>query len=360
MLKTTPAVFAVGNNYQIMVCVEKEALFSVRIGEKTYYDESNGIMNSLSPMHRVTVPMQVLDHARSYTVCVRPLIKRKPYFPLSEEPWEKTFAFYPVPETDIRAYHIADAHNRIEEPIRAANAFGKLDLLILNGDVINHSGDPSKFDNIYTLCARLTEGSRPVIFSRGNHDMRGNFAERFADYTPNQYGNTYYTFRLGSIWGVLLDCGEDKDDLHPEYGFTVACHAFRERQTEFLKSLIENAEHEYAAEGVKTKLVIAHSPFTQKIWEPFDIEEPIYREWCALLREHIKPNFMICGHMHKEELRPIGHEADTYGQPCPVVIGARPEENYFLGCGFVFGKDAIKVSFTDSNGDVFPQEYVAL
>ena len=358
MLTTAPAVFAVGNEYQIMVRTEKECLFSVRIGERTYYDESNGIMNSLSPIHRVKVPMKALDEAKSYAVCVRPLIKRKPYFPLTEEPIEETFVFHPLPETDIRAYHLADAHNKIEEPVRAANVFGEIDLLILNGDIINHSGDPSKFDNIYEISARLTAGTRPVIFSRGNHDMRGNFAEKFADFTPNQNGNTYYSFRLGSLWGVLLDCGEDKDDLHPEYGYTVACHAFRERQTDFLRTLIENADREYAAEGVKTKLVIAHSPFTQKIWAPFDIEEPIYREWCALLREQVKPDLMICGHMHKEELRPIGHEADTYGQPCPVVIGARPAENYFLGCGFVFGKNKIEITFTDSDGNVFPQNEI--
>lgn len=358
MLKTAPAVFAVGHDYQIMVEVEREALFSVRVGEKTYYDESNGIMNSLSPMHRVTVPMKALDEARQYTVCVRPLVKRKPYFPITEDLWEKDFEFHPIPETNVRAYHIADAHNKIEEPIRAANTFGAIDMLILNGDIINHSGDPSKFHNIYELSSRLTEGTRPVIFSRGNHDMRGNFAEKFADFTPSQSGRTYYTFRLGHIWGLLLDCGEDKSDDSLEYGFTVACHAFRERQTDFLNEIIENADREYAAHGVKTKLVIAHNPFSQKIWAPFDIEESLYREWCALLREHVSPDLMICGHMHKEELRPIGHEADTYGQPCPVVIGARPGENYFLGCGFIFGDGKTDVVFTDSDGNITATETI--
>ena len=35
---------------------------------------------------------------------------------------------------------------------QAAKAFGKIDLLILNGDVIDHSGDPEKFTNIYEIC----------------------------------------------------------------------------------------------------------------------------------------------------------------------------------------------------------------
>ena len=36
MLKTSPAVFAVGNQYQIMVETTSECLMSVKIGENTY------------------------------------------------------------------------------------------------------------------------------------------------------------------------------------------------------------------------------------------------------------------------------------------------------------------------------------
>lgn len=279
ILKTSPAVFAVGSTYQIMAQTEREALVFVRVGEKTYYDESNGIMNSLSPVHRVTVPMKVLDAEKRYTVCVREIVERKPYFTQTEELVELSYTFSPVSESDIRIYHIADAHNRIDQPVAAAKAFGRIDLLILNGDVIDHSGAPEKFDNIYEICARITNGAVPVVFSRGNHDMRGQFAEKFIDYTPHQTGNTYYTFRLGRIWGIVLDCGEDKKERCAEYGHTVACHCFRERQTAFLESVIENADKEYQAPGVKTRLVIAHNPFSMKKERPFDIEEKLFSHW---------------------------------------------------------------------------------
>ena len=71
MLKTSPAVFAVGNTYQIMVEVQQESLMSVKIADKVYYDESNGIMNSLSPLHSVSVPMEALDNAKAYTICTK-------------------------------------------------------------------------------------------------------------------------------------------------------------------------------------------------------------------------------------------------------------------------------------------------
>lgn len=358
MLKTVPAVFAVGDCCQIMVEVRREALVSVRVGSKTYYDESNGIMNSRASIHRLTVPMKLLDREKGYTLCVHPVICRKPYFTETEAIQEYSYSFRPVPERNIRVYHISDAHNQIEAPVAAARTFGEIDLLILNGDVIDHSGDPEKFANIYEICGRITKGSIPVVFSRGNHDMRGNFAERFADYTPNHQGNTYYTFRLGSIWGIVLDCGEDKEDDHPEYGFTVACRYFRERQTAFIKAVIENAQREYAAPEVKTRLVIAHNPFTRQYGAPFNIEEDTYRRWSQLLRECVKPHVMICGHTHECVINPPGCDEDAFGQPCTVVIASEPQKDRFTGGGFIINDDRIEVVFTDSLGNKTPAERI--
>ena len=358
MLKTAPAVFAVEDTYQILVSATAPCLFWVRVGEEDYYDESNGIMRSLSEMHRVSVPMTALNEAGGYTVCVRPLIERKPYFTETAPVREYPFAFYPVPETGARAYHISDAHNRIDGPVAAAEAFGRIDFLIFNGDVLDHSGDPSKFDNIYILADRITHGERPCVFSRGNHDLRGNYAEKFAEYTPAANGNTYYTFRLGSIWGMLLDCGEDKADDHAEYGYTVACHVFRKRQTAFIERVLKNAESEFAAADVRTKLLIAHSPISWVNRPPFDIEQDIYRHWCELLKP-VGFDAMLCGHLHRLEVWPAGGPNDHLGQLCPVVIGSRPDKDgYFAGAGYVFGENGITVTFTDSEGTVLRTEEV--
>lgn len=358
MLKTAPAVFAVGENYQIMVSVTAPSLFSVQVGEKTYYDAANGIMRSQSPLHRVTVPMAALDAARGYTVCVRPLVERKPYFTETAPMAEIPFAFTPVPHGRVRAYHIADAHNRVETAVKAAEAFGDIDFLILNGDVIDHSGDPSKFDNIYAIAAALTGGHKPVVFLRGNHDMRGNFAEQFAAYTPSENGNTYYTFRLGDIWGLVLDCGEDKDDGHAEYGHTVACHDFRLQQTAFLKEEIAKAD--FAAPTVKTRLVVVHNPFTHRLSPPFDIEEEVFGEWARLIRTHIRPHAYVCGHLHELSVYPAGSAFDDRGQGCPVIIGAKPgEDAYFAGCGLVIDGEKLTAQFTDSNHETLSTVTVA-
>ncbi|MCQ2454969.1 MAG: metallophosphoesterase [Clostridia bacterium] len=351
MIKTAPAVFAVGKNYQIMVPVSKPSLMWVKIGDKCYYDELNGIMRSITTVHRITVPMEVLDSAKSYTVCEKILIERKPYFPTSKPTTEKTYKFRPVTKrTGIRAFHIADAHNYVEGPVNSAKAYGKMDFLIMNGDIPDHSGSIKNFDTIYKIAAKVTKGRIPIVFSRGNHDLRGFFAEKIAEYTPSENLNTYYTFRLGSIWGIVLDCGEDKDDSHEEYGQTVACHQFREKQTEFIKEVIKNKSNEYAESGVKTRLVISHNPFTYLQNPPFDIERETFGEWAKLLKDNIKPDLMICGHIHGVFIKYEGEDFDHLGQPCPLVIGSDIKDNYFVGAGFEFSKNNIKVDILDSCG----------
>ena len=122
--KFNPAIFAVDKYYEIMMPVEKESLFFIKVGDKYYYDESNGIMRSRNDIHRVKVPMNALDEIKEYTVCIRPIIERKPYRSETKEVVSKTYKFYPLPEKNIRAYHISDAHNSVKEPVKAAETFG--------------------------------------------------------------------------------------------------------------------------------------------------------------------------------------------------------------------------------------------
>ena len=360
--KTHPAVFAVGNNYQIMVPVKYSVIMWVKVGTQCYYDDSNGILRSEVTTHRVTVPMDELDREKKYTICYRKIIDRKPYYPELENEVQTEYDFYPVGDKEtVVAYHISDAHNAVEHPVKAAKTFenmGKnIDFLILNGDIPNHSGKIEYFDNIYQIVSDITHGSKPALFSRGNHDTRGIYSENISDHTPTEQGNSFFSFRLGSLWGLVIDCGEDKVDEAPPYGGTICCHAFRERETKYIKSLITRAHKEFLAEGVKHRVVVCHVPFTEHFEEDiFNIEEDIYRYWAQLLKEFIRPDVMLCGHTHRAEIHEPGCEHDVYGQPCTIVIGSKPSETggecyHFVGAGIEFRKDEIEVFFTDSDGN---------
>lgn len=362
-----PTVFAIGNKYNIFVPFSDEVIMWVKVGDKTYYDHCNGILRSNTNMHKVELPMSVLDEACEYTVVYKKMIERKPYFPTSEEARELTVSFRPVPEGgDIKIYHISDAHNLVDEPIAAGRYFGDdIDLLILNGDIPNHSGDIENFNAICEIAAGVTGGHCPCVFARGNHDTRGIHAEDMPYYIPTMNGKTYYTFKVGCVWGLLLDCGEDKRDTNEEYGGTICFHQFREEETDFIREIIENADREYNASDVKHKLVISHIGFTYIDRYPFDIEQELYGEWARLMREHIKPELLLYGHYHRVDIIPAGSDFDCQGQPCTAIIGSKPsfandgEPNGFVGAGIVLREDGKKqIIFNDDKGNVLRNEIV--
>ena len=352
MLKTTPAVFAVGENYQIMVPTNCETLMAVRIGEEQYFDESNGIMRSDVIVHRVVVPKEELDREKKYTLCIRKVIERKAYFTETEDEVVFSFDFRPVPNGKVRAYHIADAHNMVEAPVAAALSYGDIDFLILNGDIPDHSGNPENILTVYEIASKITKGNIPVVFARGNHDMRGLYADRFCDLVASNNGASYYTFRLGQIWGIVLDCGEDKDDQHEAYGHTICCNAFRKKQISFIEGVIKNKANEYEAEGILYRIVICHNPFTEMLEYPHDIEKDVFELWARLLRENVKPDLMLCGHLHELAVNEVGSEKDHLGQPCTLVVGAEPwlmpGNESFKGTGLNFENGGIEITFTSS------------
>ena len=107
-------------------------------------------------------------------------------------------------------YHLADAHGRTDLAKSCASYFGDdLDLLILNGD-ITEVGSVGDYESLFALSGEITYGGIPVLFSRGNHDTRGEQAERCNEFYPDNKNRNYYRFSVGILAGVILDCGEDK------------------------------------------------------------------------------------------------------------------------------------------------------
>lgn len=361
-----PTVFAVDKNYNIFVPFDDEVIMWVKVGDNVYYDDCNGILRSNTNMHKVELPMSVLDEAKEYTVVYRKMIERVPYFPTSEDEREITVSFKPVKDGGaINVYHISDAHNMVAEPVRAGSFFGEdIDLLILNGDIPNHSGDVKNFNAICEIASGITKGRCPAVFARGNHDTRGIHAEDMPYYIPIHNGRTYYTFRVGCVWGLLLDCGEDKRDTNEEYGHTICFHNFRLKETEFIKDVIANADKEYGAEGVKHKLVISHIGFTRIDKPPFDIEQELYAEWSRMMREYIKPDLLLYGHYHFVGISMPGCEFDNQGQSCPAIIGSKPifdkeNGNSFIGCALTLNEDGkIRVVFNDDKGTIHRDEII--
>ena len=93
------AVFAATDHYDIIWNTTEKGLAYVECGGKKFYDHANGNVKSEETVHKVSVPKNVLDEAKEYTINFREVFERKPYFPTSSEDlFSKTYAFRPVTE----------------------------------------------------------------------------------------------------------------------------------------------------------------------------------------------------------------------------------------------------------------------
>jgi predicted MPP superfamily phosphohydrolase len=351
MLKAAPAVFAVEDNYQIFVTVTSPALVRIKIGNRFYSDHINGVRPTQKSVHRFTVPMAELEKAGGYEVFCRPMPQRLPYMRhLKVHPESKaSFEFRKIPAEKIRIYHIGDTHSRIEQPLKSARAVGDFDLLILNGDIAENAGTADCLEKACLLAGKISKGKIPVIYARGNHELRGAFAEELFHYTPNSNGKSYYQVKLGPVWALVLDAGEDKVDTHPVYANAIDCDLFRNEQAAFIRQC--SAEKSFARPGVKYRLVICHSPFPRYIGKTKADEENkrhfiIFGNWSQDLKKLISPDLVLSAHVHKTFI------ADGKEFPAPVIVGSFLDKrnNISTGALITLSPGKAQVEFPDQQG----------
>lgn len=355
-LKCLPTVFVIGKEYEISITSVKNGLFSVKVGEEIFYEENTGLLKSECNYAKIRIPQSALDKAEKYEILFRETIERKDYYSQFKETESLAFTFKPLKKTrDIRAYHIADVHYLFEMAKNTASYFGEdTDLFIVNGDI----GEVNTEQNYFEVCAftgEISKGQIPVVFIRGNHDTRGNLAEKYDEYFPVNGKKTYFTFELGCLNGVVLDCGEDKPDAGIEYGGMNIFEPYRRKETEFLKSVRLDKD--------KIRFAISHiCPVmtTFKKEDIFDIEREEYTKWNAEL-ERMGISFMLCGHYHRAFILTPEDERNILGHNYPVIVGSACFRGTDLwGAALIINPEGVDVSFTDKDKAVREHYYIAL
>ncbi len=345
-------VYAVGDRYQIIFHTRRKGAAYVRIGEDTFYDAMGGCVNTEKTVHSVTVPMALLDRACRYTVGYFHVALRRAYEFDCEEKQEKTYTFRPVRAgAPLRCVMLADAHGALELPAKMASACGEYGLVIMNGDIPNRCEEPEDLLHIPRLAAMVSHGEIPVLNARGNHDTRGACAPDYGLHVGTQNGSHYYTCRLGDIFFILLDCGEDKPDCHQEYGGLADYEQYRRAQIAFLDRVLECPELD---ECSHVAVVVHTNPHIH-------YDRPVCAEWLARISA-IKPDVMLCAHTHDcgidlpcEEARD-GYPPITF----PTVTGSAPrgvkgtmdagKPPSFTGALIVFDEHGTDAYFIDDQG----------
>lgn len=139
------------------------------------------------------------------------------------------------------------------------------DFLMWNGDIVRRNNtDAAMIPGVYVHPrggVDLAKGP-PVLLTRGNHDVRGLWANKvggFVDFPDTHEGGArrpFYAFRSGPLGAIALDTGEDKPDRHPSFRGTAAFEPLIEEQARWLEKVIERPELKTAP----VKVVFCHIP----------------------------------------------------------------------------------------------------
>ena len=287
-----PVVYAVEDTYQIVFSTNHSAIAWVEIDGEKYYDLFAGSMKSEDTVHKITVPQEKLDAAKSYSIHAEKIIYRGPFGGYKGEEISKSYNFRPVNSSDGLVYYtITDAHHAQKGAVDAALSVEGLDFLIILGDsvgMVEYEGDV-QFSNI--IAHEVTKGEIPVVYARGNHEIKGKYAEELYKYVGSKNESFYYWFTLSDVFGITLDLGEDHDDGWWEYYGTDRFTFYHEEQTKFLENLVATKPYE----NYSYTVVASHIPI-QFVNSRKDHVE-VKAAWTELLNQ-IEPDLAVYGHQH--------------------------------------------------------------
>lgn len=209
--------------------------------------------------------------------------KKKPY----------EFKTYPAKPREITFLVLNDIHERpqfMKELCKNVD-LKKLDFVLLNGDMSNRIRSQKHIMDAYLdTCVSMFATDVPLFFNRGNHELRGEFADYLNRYFPTNNGKYYRLQHVAGIDFLFIDSGEDKPDADLEYCGIVECDQYREEQERWLRSLQEEKKI-----GKYPIVVFSHMPPTLKNWHgPLHMQETLTPEL-----NKMNVSVMLSGHLHR-------------------------------------------------------------
>ncbi len=207
-------VYAVEDDYQIVFSTSDSAIAWVEIDGACYYDLYAGSMRSADRVHKIEVPQTLLDAAGGYKICAKQMIYWGPFGGYTGDTISQNYSFRPVDSSDgLNYYALSDVHEAVEPAIRAAASREDTDFIILLGDLVSMVETEADAQLANELAHGITKGEFPVIYARGNHEIKGEYSEVLYNYVGSKNQDYYYTVTLGDdVFAAVLDLGEDHED----------------------------------------------------------------------------------------------------------------------------------------------------
>jgi len=146
------------------------------------------------------------------------VVKVKAYWPdkgLSAESPIATFTTFNARKATASFSAVTDTHEdvtRINKLMKMVD-WPSTDALVHLGDAFDWlDSEDQLFRKWLTPIIGPLAGRTPLLYARGNHELRGPFARALGNYVPTPEGRFYFARDLGPIHLMVLDTAEDKPD----------------------------------------------------------------------------------------------------------------------------------------------------
>ena len=257
------------------------------------------------------------------------------------KPYEfKTFSAKP---REVTFLVLNDIHERAQfmKDLCKNVDFKKLDFVLLNGDMSNRLRNQQHMMEAYLdTCVRMFATHTPLFFNRGNHELRGQFADYLYRYFPTNNGKYYRVQHVAGIDFLFIDTGEDKPDEDIEYSGIVNYDQYREEEARWLRGLRESKQV-----GKHPLIVFSHIPPTLQKWHgPYHLQKTLMPEL-----NKMNVSVMLSAHLHA-----FGYQEPNEVINFPNLVNSN---NTYLLCRIANGKmevDYVGLKGKDKKHFTFP------
>jgi predicted phosphodiesterase len=299
--------------------------------------EQNGLI-PVGTVHSVELSGLRAGHSYVYKIVSTPVIKLNAYWPDKGKPLESQvykFTTFDTAKPTVSFSFITDTHEDIPrlESLLSMIDWEKTDFLVHGGDPLNSvESEDAMFSKWLDPISQRLSQTKPFVYVRGNHDMRGPFARDIARYMVPTGQTFYFATNDGPVHLVDLDTGEDKADSTNVYARLNEMMPYREQEYRWLEEHIKNDKD---METAPFRVIVMHQPD----WGWLNGEN---QRWTDLANAG-NTDLVIAGHLHRLIYIKLGARGNNF----PILV---------VGQDQVARVDAsaqqLKVTVTDRSGKV--------
>jgi predicted phosphodiesterase len=241
----------------------------------------------------------------SYEVIATRVVKLNAYWPekgLDTRDGPYQFTTFDRNSPSVSFSVITDTHEdaRLIDSLNQLIVWDSTDFLVHAGDAF-HWIDTE--EHLFRAWLRPTIAglahSKPLIFVRGNHELRGPFARHFRDYVPTPERRFYYARDAGPVHLMVLDTGEDKPDDTNVYAGLNRTVPYRVGELAWFRDHVST--HERVADA-PFRVILMHDPNWGWLADGPDA-------WMQIANE-AGVDLVIAGHRHRFSYTPPGPDVN--------------------------------------------------